>query len=201
MHETSQEQPHTSFFADAMSMVLAETAQLLSSLDGREVKPAVDMIFASSRVFVCGAGRSGLALRMGAMRLMHLGLTVYVAGDTTTPAIAAGDLLIAASASGTSASVVHAAQVARKAGARVLAVTTDRAASLGTLADGVITLKAAAKNQEPSHDEHGTRPSQQYAGSLFEQSVVLLFDAIFQGAWRASGVSAEQLMKRHANLE
>jgi 6-phospho-3-hexuloisomerase len=191
------EQPakHHSFFADAVQLELSELGKLLSHLDSAEVKRAVEMLQGSKRIFTFGAGRSGLALQMAAMRLMHLGLTVHVAGEATTPAITAGDLLLTASASGTSASVVHAAQVAKKAGATVLAITAQPESELGTLADGVIYLPAANKNQ------YGERSSQQYAGSLFEQGVVLLLDAIFHGVWQAGGTAAEELMKRHANLE
>jgi 6-phospho-3-hexuloisomerase len=43
--------------------------------------------------------------------------------------------------------------------------------------------------------------SAQYAGSLFEQTVVLLGDALFHALWRRSGQSADELWPRHANLE
>jgi hypothetical protein len=61
------------------------------------------MILAANRVFVVGAGRTGLALKMAAMRLMHLGLVVHVAGEVTSPAIGRCDLLLVASGSGTPA--------------------------------------------------------------------------------------------------
>ncbi len=189
------EPAHQSFFADAVGLELAELRQMLSRVSRDEVKPAVDLLFCSKRIFTTGAGRSGLALRMAAMRLMHLGLTVYVAGETTTPAIRAGDLLIVASASGNSASAVHAAEIARKAGAQVLAITTRSDSKLALLASNRVTLEAATK------DEYGKRVSEQYAGSLFEQGVLLLFDAIFHGAWKAGQLPAEELMQRHANLE
>ncbi|RRA48921.1 6-phospho-3-hexuloisomerase [Acidipila sp. EB88] len=186
---------HRSFFADAIQLELDELSELLSHLEAGEIKAATDLIFAGRQVFCFGAGRSGLALQMAAMRLMHLGLTVFVAGETTTPAIATGDLLIVASASGTSSSVVHAAEVARSNGAAVLAITAQPDSKLATLATARITLKASTKN------EYEQRASQQYAGSLFEQAVLLVMDAVFGGAWKAGGRPAEELMRRHANLE
>ncbi|HSP51806.1 MAG TPA: SIS domain-containing protein, partial [Cryobacterium sp.] len=77
---------------------------------------------AARRVFVLGAGRSGLALRMTARRLMHLGLDVHVVGEVTTPAIAAGDVLLVASGSGATAAVVRAAETGSASGARVIAI-------------------------------------------------------------------------------
>jgi 6-phospho-3-hexuloisomerase len=177
------------------TMILKELGSTLAAVSEAEVAVAERMILSARRVFVTGAGRSGLALRMAAMRLMHLGLTVHVAGEVTAPAIAAGDLLIVASGSGTTAGTVHAAEVARKAGADVLALTTAPESKLGVLAQGLVVIPAATKQ-----DHAGTK-SEQYAGALFEQSVLLLTDAMFQAMWRERGESAEQLWKRHANLE
>jgi 6-phospho-3-hexuloisomerase len=175
--------------------ILSELQATVSAVREDQLLIAQSMILGAARVFVTGAGRSGLALRMAAMRLMHLGLTVYVAGETTTPAIVAGDLLLVASGSGTTAGAVHAAQVARKAGAQVLLLTTAPGSPLGQLADALIEIPAATKQ------DHGGTISRQYAGALFEQSVLLVTDAMFQAMWHARGESAEQLWPRHANLE
>ena len=126
---------------------------------------------------------------------MHLGLTVFVAGEVTTPAIQAGDLLLLASGSGTTAGAVLAAETARKVGARILVLTTARDSRLGELADVCVIIPAATKQ------DHGGKVSHQYAGALFEQSVLLLTDAMFQAMWGERGESAQQLWKRHANLE
>jgi 6-phospho-3-hexuloisomerase len=60
----------------------------------------------------------------------------------------------------------------------------------------VVLLIPAATKQDASATK-----SQQYAGVLFEQSVLLLTDALFQSMWHQLGETAEQLWKRHANLE
>jgi 6-phospho-3-hexuloisomerase len=149
----------------------------------------------ANRVFVLGAGRSGLALRMSAMRLMHLGLTVHVVGETTTPAIAPGDVLLVASGSGTTSAIVRAAEIADAAGAEIIGITTAPDSVLGTLATVSIIIPAAQKQ------DHAATLSIQYSGGLFEQVVLLVGDAIFHTLWKASGASAEQLWPRHANLE
>lgn len=155
----------------------------------------VEEIRAAKRVFVLGAGRSGLALRMTAMRLMHLGLAVHVAGDTTTPAIAEGDLLVAASGSGTTPGIVRAATTAKKVGARIVVLSTTEDSALADLADRVLVIPAAAKL------DRSESASAQYAGSLFEQGVVLVGDALFHALWKSGGRSADELWPRHANLE
>jgi 6-phospho-3-hexuloisomerase len=177
------------------TLILNELERTLASVSEEEITAAQSMVLAARRVFVTGAGRSGLALKMAAMRLMHLGLDVHVAGEVTTPAIGKGDLLVVASGSGTTAGAVHAAEVALGAGADVLALTTAPESKLAALAKKLVVIPAATK------EDHGGMKSAQYAGALFEQSVLLVTDAMFQGMWRKWGESAEDLWKRHANLE
>jgi len=175
---------------------LADTLDRVVHDDPLPLARVAEAIATSPRVFVLGAGRSGLALRMTAMRLMHLGLEVHVVGDVTTPAIRGGDLLLAASGSGTTPGIVRAAQTAADAGARVAAITTVATSPLAALAaDTTVTVPAAAKL-----DRSGAA-SAQYAGSLFEQAVVIIGDALFHALWRRSGQAADDLWPRHANLE
>jgi 6-phospho-3-hexuloisomerase len=182
------------FFAN-QDLILNELTNTLAQVSEAQANAAIHAILNAPRIFVTGAGRSGLALKMAAMRLMHLGLTVHVAGEITTPAITTGDLLIAASGSGTTPGVVLAAVTASKVGAEILAITTAPASPLGTVATHLLVISAATKQ-----DDSATR-SQQYAGALFEQSVLLLTDALFQTMWHLRGENAAQLWKRHANLE
>ena len=123
--------------ASSLRLVSAELSQLAESIvsgDADEANGVLDELRSARRVFVLGAGRSGLALRMTAMRLMHLGLAVHVAGDTTTPAIEEGDLLLTASGSGTTGGIVRAAATAKDVGARIVALTTAHALELAAAA-------------------------------------------------------------------
>lgn len=178
-----------------LSLVRDEIADTAAKIDEQEVAALAALLGQTSRVFVAGAGRSGLVLRMAAMRLMHLGLTVHVAGDTTTPAISSGDLLLVASGSGTTSGVVKSAETAAKAGARIAAFTTNPDSPLAGLADAVVIIPAAQKT------DHGSSVSRQYSGSLFEQVLFLATEAIFQSLWGNTDEPAEQLWLRHANLE
>jgi 6-phospho-3-hexuloisomerase len=184
--------------AEALELVRAEVDRAIravveTSPEGLEA--VADLVSGAERVFVHGAGRSGLALRMTAMRLMHLGLTVHVVGDVTTPAIREGDVLLTASGSGTTGGIVRAAEAATEAGARVAAVTTASSSPLAELATAVVIVPAAEKL-----DRSGDA-SAQYAGGLFEQVVVLIGDALFHALWKRSGIDADDLWPRHANLE
>jgi 6-phospho-3-hexuloisomerase len=178
-----------------LSLVRDEIAATAAKIDEEEMAGLAGHLGQSGRVFVAGAGRSGLVLRMAAMRLMHLGLTVHVAGDTTTPAISSGDLLLVASGSGTTSGVVKSAETAAKAGARIAAFTTNPESPLANLADALVVIPAAQKT------DHGSSVSRQYSGSLFEQVLFLATEALFQSLWDNADEPAEELWLRHANLE
>ncbi|MEE2570609.1 6-phospho-3-hexuloisomerase [Pseudarthrobacter sp. J64] len=178
-----------------LSLVRDEIEATTAKIDEQQIAAVTGQINAAGRIFVAGAGRSGLVLRMAAMRLMHLGLNVHVAGDTTTPAISSGDLLLVASGSGTTSGVVKSAETAAKAGARIAAFTTNPESPLAGLADAVVVIPAAQKT------DHGSSVSRQYAGSLFEQVLFVATEALFQSLWDNDAQPAEQLWLRHANLE
>jgi len=178
-----------------LQLILQENLKLEEKIDFNQVALLLPYIQKADRIFLIGAGRSGLALRSAAMRLMHFGLTVFVAGETTTPAIREGDLLITASGSGTTSTIVKAAEKASQAKATVVTFSTTSDSPLAKLSELVVILPAAQKQ------DHGKTISLQYAGSLFEQALLLLTDAIFQTLWSADGTPAEELWKRHANLE
>ncbi|MGA3092198.1 MAG: 6-phospho-3-hexuloisomerase [Terriglobales bacterium] len=184
-----------SSFSASFSAILDELKRTLLAVSEAQVRAAVQRLLSARRVFFVGAGRSRLALEMAAMRMTHLGLTVYVAGEVVTPAIERGDLLVVASGSGTTAGPVRAARVAKELGAEILALTTAPTSELGTLASAILTIPAA--------DKYGDRgaTSIQYGGTLFEQTVLLLMDTLFQEMWHRRGQSGEELWKRHANLE
>ncbi len=186
--------------ARSLGAIAAENATLVNSMvNDAEIVRCLDLaalaLAAADRVFLVGAGRSGIALRATAMRLMHVGLDVFVVGDVTTPAIRSGDVLLVASGSGSTAGIVRSATTAKSSGAVIVALTSVATSALASLADVLITVDAAAKM-----DRDGAK-SAQYAGSLFEQLVLTIGDSLFDALWHVSGRSADELWPRHSNLE
>jgi 6-phospho-3-hexuloisomerase len=182
-------------FDQNRALVLDEITAVFQRIDPEEVAALVTELRLACRIFVTGAGRSGLVLKMAAMRLMHLGLTVHVVGETTSPAIRAGDLLLAASGSGTTAGVVKAAETAVAQGARVAAYTTSKSSPLANAAAAVVLIPAAQKT------DHSSAVTRQYSGSLFEQVLFATTEAVFQSLWDEDAAAPEDLWQRHANLE
>ncbi|NNG11135.1 MAG: 6-phospho-3-hexuloisomerase [Arenibacter sp.] len=179
----------------AIYTIMEEHQRTISAIEYGEIAIMLTSLTKTGTIFVMGAGRTGLMMKAGAMRLMHLGYKVYVVGETTTPAISAGDLLMTGSGSGTTSGIVKAAETARKVGAKVLCFTTNGNSPLGTMANYSVIIPAAQKQER----DEGI--SKQYAGSLFEQSLLLVLDALIQTLWEMDGSEASELWKRHANME
>ncbi|USS85042.1 6-phospho-3-hexuloisomerase [Fructilactobacillus myrtifloralis] len=172
--------------------ILSELAQQDVPIEATELT----LLNQAPRIFVYGGGRSGLALRGLAMRLMQLGKTAYVVGETTTPAIQAGDLLLVASASGTTTGTVNIATTAHQVGAQLWLLSTTNDSPLAKLADVVTILPGKSKDRVGSE-----QASIQPMGSLFEQSVWLFGDALTLAYMDFAGISEAEMRKRHANLE
>jgi 6-phospho-3-hexuloisomerase len=151
-----------------------------------------DEINRAERIFVLGEGRSGLVMRMLAVRLMHLGKETFVVGETITPAIEPGDLLIACSGSGETAVSCLLAEKAVVSGAILAAFTADPESRLAALANVVVTV--------PTQHKLGTSGVEtiQYGASLFEQCVLVLCEAIVLAQ---TPDQPDELIARHANLE
>ena len=193
---THSTQIQTTDLRQAVNLLLTENQQVLAKVDLDPLRQLSQIIISSDRlrIFIAGEGRSGLSIQMAAMRLMHLGLDVHVVGEVTAPSIESRDLLITCSGSGTTHGIVDIAQTAQKIGTKIVAITTERDSPLGKLADLVVQIEAATK-------QRSDLSSQQFAGSLFEQSTLLLFDALFYVLARHLQQSNAVLMSRHTNLE
>jgi len=180
------------------SLVISELEVCLAKVSPESLKEAVGEIIAAKRVFLAGAGRSALGIRGFAMRLMHTGKTTYLVGETTTPGIGAGDLLVIGSGSGRTASLHSMAKTAQGAGARILLVTIDPSSPIGQLADRVIEIPT------PSPKVVGAETkgrSIQPMGSLFEQSLFILLDCLVLLIMKEENLTSEEMFTRHANME
>ncbi|GAX38306.1 6-phospho-3-hexuloisomerase [Nodularia sp. NIES-3585] len=183
------------YLSDAIELVLIENKSVLEKINYFTIAQLGQTIMNSPRIFVAGEGRSGLVIKMFAMRLMHLGHQVYVVGETITPSIQAGDLLINFSGSGTTEHIWQITHKSKEIGAYVASVTTQADSPLAKIADFLVLIEAAAKQ------DHSHQKSQQFSGSLFEQASLLLFDTLFHVLFKEYGKNAESLWSLHANLE
>jgi 6-phospho-3-hexuloisomerase len=182
----------------ALEQILKEVSACLRQVSIEELAQAVDLVNSSPRIFVAGVGRSGLCMRAFGMRLMHLGKTAYVVGETTTPSLGAEDLLIIGSGSGRTAGLLTMAGQARNRGAKILLFTTNASSPLAELADQKVIIPAPSFRMA-----EGVRSfvSIQPLGTLFEQSLLILCDWFILRLMQQTGTGAAQMFERHANLE
>lgn len=175
-----------------------ELSDTLSRIDPKQTDALMDAIVGAKRIFLAGAGRSMLMLRAFAMRLMHVGFTAYLVGDTTTPALEAGDLLIVGSGSGETSGLVSMADKAKKYGGRLAVMTIFPDSALGKKADVMVRIPAYTdKLPEDENNRRCTLPG----GSMFEQAMLLLADAMVIPLAGKSGIPTDRAFSRHANLE
>jgi len=192
-------------FSKVVSEILKDLKEVLEQVDEREVDKFVKALLDARRIFIVGAGRSGLVGRAFAMRLMHLGIEVYVVGETITPAIRKGDLLIAISGSGRTSFPLVAAETSKRLGARVFAITSDRNSPLAKCSDYVLLVKGRSKDNAVrdyiSRQLAGEHPPLTPLGTLFELSTSILLDAVIYKIISMLGISEREMLERHSNLE
>lgn len=179
----------------------------LRRVDLKQVEKMVVEMLASTdrRVLVLGAGRSGLIGRAFAMRLMHLGFKVYVIGETITPSVGKGDLIIALSGSGTTKLVVMAAEIGKTVGARIIAITSYPDSDVGRLADHIVVIRGRTKVADEKHyflrQLMGEHEPMAPLGTVFEISLMTFLDGVVVELMRRLGLSESELRKRHATIE
>lgn len=159
----------------------------------------------NKKIFVTGAGRSGLVAKAFAMRLLHLGFNVYVIGETILPPVAQGDLVIAVSGSGRTKTIVTVAETARSIGAKVVAITTYPESPLGKIANIVVRIpgrtKLATEEDYLVRQIVGIHEPLAPLGTLFEATVLVFLDGVISELMYRLGISEEELRERHANIE
>lgn len=174
--------------------IISELERSALNLQGDSIAKMIRKIREHDRIFVYGTGRSGLMLKAFAMRLMQIGLNVFVVGETTTPSIHKGDLLIVASASGETASVCMTAESALKQGADLAVIASNPDSTLGKIQYPDIIIESATKFSR-------SKASIQPLGSLFEQMLLIVSDTIVLEMSREQQGSNEDMARRHASLE
>lgn len=175
-----------------------ELAAVLKKIDTDQVNKLVSLIRNKQRIFVTGAGRSLLMLKGFAMRLMHIGFEVYVVGEVTTPAFRTDDLLIVASASGETKSLVFNANRAKEYGGTVAVLSIFENSSLGKIADEFVKIPAYTdKLPESESNKKGILPG----GSTFEEAVLLLGDSLIVELANEYKIDIDRAFQNHANLE
>ena len=170
---------------------LNELQEIVETVEETELEQMQELILNSNRIFVGAAGRSLLAMKFLAMRLMQIGLKVYLVGEVCTPSIREGDLLLVGSGSGETAGMI--------------AITKNRNSTIASIAKVAVQLNTAKPIQEGAAGPDGwiegnyfsIRPS----GNPFEQSIVIVGDAMVCELMQKTNCGTAKIAYNHANLE
>jgi len=196
-------------FSDAAEEILRGISEAMRGLDLSQVGGMLEALLIArserGKILVVGAGRSGLVGKAFAMRLMHLGFNIYVMGETITPAVEEGDLVVVISGSGSTTLPIAAAKMAKSLGAKVLAVTSHPTSPLGMIADLVVNVPGremiAREDEYHSRQLLGDHEPLAPMGTMFEDSCMVFLDSIIAELISRVGVSEEAMKDKHATIE
>lgn len=177
-----------------INCILDELGGVSDQISEEQLERLLEELLQANRIFGAGAGRSGLMVRAFVMRLMHLNLQAYVAGETVTPSIRKGDLLVIGSRSGETRTMLIFAEQAKAQGAKISLLTSHPESTLASLADIVVTIPTYPTTVSQSS-------SIQPLGSQFEQALLVTLDSIILFMMTRLGVTQSDMLWKHANLE
>jgi 6-phospho-3-hexuloisomerase len=182
---------------ECMEKIADEIGKTVAGISEQRTEQFINEIINTKRIFVAGAGRSGLMIKAFAMRLMHIGFKSYVVGETVTPSIIKGDLLIIGSGSGETESLLGMAKKAKKMEVAVALITIFSQSSIGKYADVTVTIPAPTAKVDRDIGVSSVQPK----GSLFEQSMLIFFESVIILLMKKINMDPLKIMTYHANLE
>lgn len=196
---------------DIMQMMISRIEEIAQTLQQEQVDCFVSEIMRAERIFVTGAGRSGFVAKSFAMRLMHLGFTSYVVGETVTPAFHPKDTLIAFSGSGKTKSVMEACETTRQIGGDICLITGSAVSPMTNLAKCVVLLGPDEETCQIGSDHFDLRQLRGEhrsisatctpLGTLFETSAMIFADSVISVLIEMKHCSIEEIMHRYTNMQ
>jgi len=189
----------------SMNFIAEHIRKVAARLDTASVLALVNCIIDSKKIFLMGAGRSGLAARAFAMRLMHMGYYVHVVGETTAPSVQPDDLVIAVSGSGETTSIANLGTISKKIGSKLATITSNKDSTLGKISDIVVIVPGRPK-EDIDYEDYQERRMIGYTqlaplGTVFEISALVFLDAVISELMVRTGASEAELKKRHTVFE
>jgi 6-phospho 3-hexuloisomerase len=173
-------------------LIIEKISGVLGATDSTYDEKLTLMLDKASRIFVAGAGRSGLIAKFFAMRLMHGGYDVYVVGEIVTPSIRSGDLLIVISGSGETETMIAFTKRAKEVSATIALLTTKSSSTIGDMADMVFQIGTP--------EQYGKIVGMPM-GTTFELSTLMFLEATISHIIHEKGIPEEEMRARHATLE
>lgn len=190
-----------------MRLMATKIRTIADVISNDQINALIDEILNADRIYTMGAGRSGLVAKSFAMRLMHLGLSAFVIGETVTPAMKQGDIVIVFSGSGATKTVADIAETAKEIGGRVCLITSKKESRIGRIADCIVIIESQRDRVADESAEFeirqmmGEHKSFAPLGTIFETTAMVFADAIISRLMEITRCRPEDLQCRHANIE
>lgn len=180
-------------FKKSIHYIKIKIDDILNQVPEEDIEKVKELFFNCNRIFVYGAGRSGLVSKAFAIRLVHLGFQTFVIGETITAPVQEGDLVIIISGSGETIPAVMTSEIAHNLGAHVVSITGKKDSDIAKYADITLFIRANCNDLE--------RKKYAPLGTLFEASVWVLLDGLIADLLDSKDETEEDMRSRHATLE
>jgi 6-phospho-3-hexuloisomerase len=177
---------------DTQKLILDRLSAILSVTDKSQAQKLKDLIDDAGRIFVGGAGRSGLVSRFFAMRLVHSGYNVNMVGEIVTPAAKSGDLLVVISGSGGTKTLLPILETAKSKGAKIAVISQKLSSAMADMADLTVQV---------GNDDAFPLTKGMPMGSQFELATLLYLEAVIGEIIFDKDLTEEGMRAIHANLE
>jgi len=142
---------------EMMLLMASKIRAIAGAISDKDVDAFIAEILHARRVYVMGAGRSGLVAKSFAMRLMHLGLPSYVVGETITPALQKEDVIVVFSGSGKTKTVADIAETGKEIGAHICLITSNANSRIGKIADAIVVIESQRDDAQDDAAEYEIR--------------------------------------------
>ena len=192
---------------EMMRLMASKIRSIANSISDNDVEKFIAVLLDAKRVYVIGAGRSGLVAKAFAMRLMHLGLHAYVVGETITPALNKGDVMVIFSGSGKTKTVADLAETAKDIGGKICLITSNEDSRIGKIADSIVIIEQHRDTVTNDAEEFeirqmmGEHKSFAPLGTLFETASMIFADAVISRMMEITKTDESALKNRHTNIE
>ncbi len=174
---------------ESSQYIAKKITEILANGDEKSIEEVIRLLLTSDKVFIYGAGRSGLIGKAFAIRLVQLGLKVFFIGETTTPIVDDTDVALIISNTGETMSAIQTANIIRRVGAKVIVITSKKLSKLAHAGNVVVTL-------DPELDDGDAALAP--LGTLFEDSTLIFLDGIIAQIMEKRKETESKMRGRHA---
>lgn len=177
--------------------ILDELTSNAGKIKNNQLEELIIQIKQANHIFLTGAGRSGLAIQGFANRLLHLGYSVSLVGEISSPHSKQGDLVIICSGSGETASLLNLSKKAISSDVKIALITMNQHSSIGKLSEVTVELPGNSKFDNQRDENIFSQPM----GSAFEQLAFLVFDGVVLELMEQLDETSDTMFERHADFE